>query len=120
MFLYHLANLKFKIYAHMYFLRFLRYVEKISNGVKLAKIRHCGKCRKNLEKTVINRGSLNFAMISMPYREKLLLLTSKFKQIALGPYSRITISYSNYYAGPQVQIRDNNYYSEPQMQKNAN
>ena len=56
----------------------------------------------------------------MPYREKLLLLTSKFKQIALGPYSRITISYSNYYAGPQVKIRDNNCYSEPQMQKNAN
>ena len=35
------------------------------------------KVKKNLEKTVQNGGSLNLAMISLPYREKLLLsLTS--------------------------------------------
>ena len=31
------------------------------------------KVEKNLEKTVQNGGSLNLAMISLPYREKLLL-----------------------------------------------
>ena len=48
------------------------------------------KVQKNLEKTVQNVGSLNLAMISLPLSRKIIIIVN-FKQIALGPYSRITV-----------------------------